>query len=89
MFSTKKDCESGNLKFVIFQKDEIGVILDMHDHTPENDHITIVLNGAIKVTFESEKPEMICKSGSIVSLEYPHEISSIEKNTKIVNIWKN
>jgi len=89
MFLIKKDCSVGKLNFFIFQKDESGVMLDMHDHTPENDHITIVLQGSIKVTFKSGTPDLICNSGSIVSLEYPHEITTLEDNTKIVNITKN
>jgi len=89
MFLIKKDCSVGKLNFFIFQKKEAGVMLDMHDHTPENDHITIVLQGSIKVNFKSGTPDLICNSGSIVSLEYPHEITALESNTKIVNIIKN
>ena len=62
--------------------------IEMHSHTKETDHLTIVLKGSIECSFSSKNDSVICNAGNIVDLEYPHEIKALENNTRIVNIIK-
>jgi len=78
----------GDLKGTIYDFEVAGDILPKHTHTDDNVHITIVARGSIKAY--SHDWEKVATAGQILDFraDEPHEIVSLEDNTRILNIVK-
>jgi quercetin dioxygenase-like cupin family protein len=78
----------GDLKGAIYDFEVAGDILAKHTHTDDNVHITIVARGSIKAY--SHDWEKVATAGQILDFraDEPHEIVSLEDNTRILNIVK-
>ena len=84
----RQQCKAGNVNFALYTLDEPGDKVPMHTHTEETDHLTVVLKGSITVTYEDGSEPTHCQQGSVVALKYPHELTALEPETKLMNIWK-
>jgi hypothetical protein len=81
-------CEFGDIKGLIYFFEDAGDILPKHVHTEEDNHITVVMCGAIKAY--SHDWEVEVKAGHILDFRpnEPHEFMALEPGTKIFNIVK-
>ena len=80
--------ETGDLKGAIYDFPEINDILPMHEHTPNDVHITIICKGSFKVHGNGWDKKI--KAGDILDWNPydPHEFISLEENSRLVNIVK-
>jgi quercetin dioxygenase-like cupin family protein len=80
--------ELGDLKGTIYDFESVGDILQKHVHTEETVHITIVARGKVKAYSHDWEKEAV--AGQILDFRAgePHEIMSLEDNTRIINIVK-
>lgn len=78
----------GKLKITIYDFSEPQDILPMHQHTPDNNHITVVARGSFRAHGNSW--ERILKAGDVADWpdNDPHEFIALEANSRIVNIIK-
>jgi quercetin dioxygenase-like cupin family protein len=78
----------GDLKGVIYTFEYAGDILEKHVHTEENNHITIVTAGKVKIY--SHDWEVIAGPGRVLDfrVDEPHEFVALEDATQIMNIVK-
>ena len=78
----------GDLRGTMYDFEHAGDILPKHVHGKEDIHVTIVARGKIKAY--SHDWEQIAIAGQIVDFRVgePHEIMSMEDNTRIFNILK-
>ena len=88
MLLTKPLHGLGDLRGVIYDFEKAGDILSKHVHTEDNNHITIVGRGRIKVY--SHDWEIEGKPGQLLDFNpgEPHEFMALEDNTRIFNILK-
>jgi quercetin dioxygenase-like cupin family protein len=79
----------GSLRGVMYDFEKAGDILEKHNHTEDNVHITIVARGKLKAY--SHDWEMEATAGQLLDFpaEQPHELMALEDNTRIFNILKN
>lgn len=84
-----KPLSVGDLTGVIYDFSKSGDILPKHIHDNKTVHITIVCKGKVKVYSHDWETE--AEAGQILDFRpnEPHEIMSLEDNTRIVNIVKN
>ena len=78
----------GDLRGAIYDFVKIGDVLPKHVHTEDDIHITIVARGRIKAY--SHDWEIEAGPGQVLNFRphEPHEIVSLEDNTRIFNIMK-
>ena len=78
----------GKLSGIIFDFEEVGDVLGMHNHTEADVHITIVSKGSFKA--HGDGWEMILKAGQIVDWDagQAHELIALEPDSRFVNIVK-
>jgi quercetin dioxygenase-like cupin family protein len=78
----------GDLSGSMYDFEKAGDILPKHTHTEDNVHITIVARGKVKAY--SHDWEMEAVAGQLLDFRpnEPHEIVSLEDNTRIFNIVK-
>jgi quercetin dioxygenase-like cupin family protein len=78
-----------DLKINIFDFDDIGDTLPMHNHAEDSIHITIVARGSFRM--HGDGWEMTAKAGDIVNWQVGkrHEFVALEPNSRCVNIPKN
>jgi quercetin dioxygenase-like cupin family protein len=78
----------GDIKGSIYDFEKSGDVLEKHNHTEDNVHITIVARGKIKAY--SHDWEQEATAGQILDFRpnEPHEIIALEDNTRIFNIIK-
>jgi len=78
----------GQLTGTMYDFESAGDILPKHVHTAENVHIMIVTRGKVKAY--SHDWEKVATAGQILDFraDEPHEIVSLEDNTRILNIVK-
>jgi quercetin dioxygenase-like cupin family protein len=88
MLLTKPLNGLGDLRGVMYDFEKSGDILSKHVHTEDNNHITIVSRGKIKVY--SHDWEIEAKTGQLLDFNSgePHEFIALEDNTRIFNIIK-
>lgn len=81
-----KNC--GDLNGVVYDLQEVGDGLEMHNHTEEDAHITVVARGRLKVIGSGWEKEI--GAGQIMNFlaNQPHELRALEPNTRIINIVK-
>lgn len=76
------------LKTTIYDFTDVGDILPMHWHRPENTHITVVARGSFQVKGNGWEKKV--SSGDVI--DWPayqqHEFIALEDNSRIVNIVK-
>lgn len=79
----------GDVPVAIFDFKRAGDTLEMHNHTYENVHFTIVARGAVKV-HGPDVPEKDLKAGGCIDFieNHPHEIIALEDNSRIFNVLK-
>lgn len=89
MLSGKPLENLGNVRGVMYDFEKAGDILFKHSHAENTAHITIVARGKIKAY--SHDWEMEATAGQLLDFpaEQPHELMSLEDNTRIFNIIKN
>lgn len=85
---SNKPLSVGDLTGVIYDFGKAGDVLPAHIHNENNVHITIVCRGKIKTYSHDWEKEAV--AGQIVDFRpgEPHEIMSLEDNTRIINIVK-
>lgn len=78
----------GKLQGTVFDFDEAGDMLPMHNHTESDVHITIINRGSFKA--HGDGWEMILKEGQIVDWDagQAHELIALEPGSRFVNIVK-
>jgi quercetin dioxygenase-like cupin family protein len=78
----------GDLPLSIYDFEFAGDILEKHNHSEENIHITIVARGKVKAS--SHDWEIEVSAGGVIDFNpnEPHEIEALEDNTRIINIVK-
>ena len=78
----------GDSRGAIYDFEKAGDILEKHNHTADNVHITIVARGKIKTYSHDWEQENTV--GQVIDFRpgEPHEIMALEDNTRIVNINK-
>jgi quercetin dioxygenase-like cupin family protein len=83
-----KPLNMGNLRGTIYDFEEVGDVLPMHWHRPENTHITIVAKGSFMVKGVTWEKTLV--AGNVV--DWPayqqHEFVALEDNSRLVNISK-
>jgi len=78
----------GDIKGGMYDFEKAGDILEKHNHTEDDVHITIVARGKIKAySYDWEKEAV---AGQLIDFRpgEPHEIMALEDNTRIFNIVK-
>jgi len=81
--------EVGDLKGICYDFEDVGDILNMHEHTEENIHISIVSRGSfIAKGIGWEIPLIL---GRIYDWKpyQAHEFIAVEPNSRVINIQKN
>jgi quercetin dioxygenase-like cupin family protein len=88
MLLTKPLHGLGDIKGTIYDFEKSGDVLEKHNHTEDNVHITIVARGKIKAYSHDWSIE--ATPGQILDFRpgEPHEIMALEDNTRIFNIVK-
>ena len=78
----------GKLVGIVFDFDDAGDMLGMHNHTEADVHITIVSKGSFRA--HGDGWEMILKAGQIVDWDagQAHELIALEPDSRFVNIVK-
>ena len=78
----------GVLRGMVFDFEQVGDMLPMHNHTPADVHITIVSKGSFKA--HGDGWEMTLTQGQIVDWEagQAHELIALEPGSRFVNIVK-
>ena len=78
----------GVLQGMIFDFEQAGDLLPMHNHTEADVHITIVSKGSFRA--HGDGWEMILKAGQIVDWDagQAHELIALEPDSRFVNIVK-
>lgn len=78
----------GDLNGVIYDLQDVGDGLDMHNHTENDAHITVVARGRLRVIGSGWEKEI--DAGQIMNFlaNQPHELRALEPNTRIINIVK-
>ena len=78
----------GKLNGSIYDFDNVGDKLPMHNHTEQDVHITIINKGSFKA--HGDGWEMELKQGQIVNWQpgQAHELIALEPNSRFVNIIK-
>jgi len=78
----------GDIKGGMYDFEKAGDVLTKHVHTEDDVHITIVARGKIKAYSHDWTQEAV--AGQILDFRAgePHEIMSLEDNTRIFNIVK-
>ena len=78
----------GKLQGAVFDFDDVGDMLPMHNHTEADVHITIINRGSFKA--HGDGWEMTLKQGQIVDWEagQAHELIALEPGSRFVNIVK-
>ena len=78
----------GKLQGTVFDFEEAGDMLPMHNHTESDVHITIINRGSFKA--HGDGWEMILKEGQIVDWDagQAHELIALEPGSRFVNIVK-
>lgn len=78
----------GVLQGMIFDFEQAGDLLPMHNHTETDVHITIVSKGSFRA--HGDGWEMILKAGQIVDWDagQAHELIALEPDSRFVNIVK-
>lgn len=78
----------GKLAGTIFDFEDAGDMLGMHNHTEADVHITIVSKGSFRA--HGDGWEMILKPGQIVDWDagQAHELIALEPGSRFVNIVK-
>ena len=77
------------LFLAVFDFENVGDVLPMHNHGELDVHITIVARGSFHL--HGDGWEMIAKSGDIIDWDpgKRHEFVALEPNSRCVNIPKN
>jgi len=88
MLLVKQLEDLGDLSGSMYDFEKVGDILPKHNHDENSVHITIVARGKIKAY--SHDWEMEAVAGQLLNFRpnEPHEIMSLEDNTRIFNIVK-
>jgi quercetin dioxygenase-like cupin family protein len=83
-----KPLQIGDLSGTIYDFEIAGDILPSHIHDETTVHITIVCRGKIKAYSHDWEKE--ATAGQVIDFRIgePHEIVSLENNTRIINILK-
>ncbi|UOF79797.1 cupin 2-like protein [Caudoviricetes sp.] len=78
----------GKLNTSIFDAEDAGDLLPMHDHDGSTVHITIVARGSFRV--HGDGWEMTAKAGDVIDWKVgqAHELIALEPNSRFVNIQK-
>lgn len=78
----------GVLQGLVFDFEQVGDMLPMHNHTHADVHITIVSKGSFKA--HGDGWEMTLTQGQIVDWEagQAHELIALEPGSRFVNIVK-
>ena len=79
----------GDLRLQIYDFEFAGDVLEKHNHTENNVHITIVTKGKVRVS--SHDWEIEVASGGVIDFRpnEPHEFAALEDDTRIINIPRN
>lgn len=88
MLSSKLLQGCGDLRGSIYDFEKVGDVLQKHNHTEDNIHITIVARGKVKAY--SHDWELEATPGQVLNFTAgePHEFMALEDNTRIINIVK-
>lgn len=88
MSLASKPFEIGALRGAIYDFPDAGDLLPMHEHTPDNVHVTIVVRGLLKA--RGDGWEIDLKPGPIYDWNpgQRHEFEAIEPGSRVVNIIK-
>ena len=78
----------GKLQATVYDFEEAGDKLPMHNHTEQDVHITIINKGSFKA--HGDGWEMELKQGQIANWQagQAHELIALEPNSRFVNIIK-
>lgn len=78
----------GKLNGTIYDFEEIGDVLPMHEHDEQSVHITVVAKGSFKA--HGVEWETTLDNGKLVDWQpyQPHEFIALEPNSRIINIIK-
>lgn len=78
----------GKLKGTVYDFEQTGDVLPMHQHSEENVHITVVARGSFKI--HGNEWEKVVKTGDVIDWRPndPHEFIALEDNSRAVNIVK-
>jgi quercetin dioxygenase-like cupin family protein len=78
----------GKLHATVYDFDDVGDTLPMHNHTEADVHITIINKGSFKA--HGDGWEMELTKGQIVNWDagQAHELIALEPNSRFVNIVK-
>lgn len=78
----------GKLQGTVYDFEQAGDVLPMHQHTEDNVHITIVARGSFKI--HGNAWGKIVKCGDVIDWRpnHPHEFIALEDNSRAVNIIK-
>ena len=77
-----------SLNITIFDFENEGDTLPLHNHSEGDAHITIVARGSVKA--HGNGWERVLKSGAVIDFppNQEHQFIALEDNTRIVNITK-
>ena len=83
-----KPRNAGRLRGVIYDCQEAGDVLPMHDHTPADVHITVVAKGSFRA--HGNGWERIVNAGDVLDWKPydPHEFVALDAGARLVNIVK-
>lgn len=86
---SKKSQILGDLRLQIYDFEFAGDVLEKHNHTETDVHITIVAKGKVHVS--SHDWEIEVASGGVIDFRpnEPHEFVALEDDTRIINIQRN
>lgn len=78
----------GDLRGTMFTFEQAGDVLEKHNHTEDDVHITIVARGRVKVS--SHDWERTVLPGQVVDFRpgEPHEITALDAGSRVFNIIK-
>lgn len=80
---------AGDLAGTFFRLDK-GQTFPVHDHTPDDVHITIMLSGSARCTGRKEIEGKVLEQGKVYDWQpgEPHGWTALEDNTQWLNIIK-
>ena len=80
----------GKLQMTVYHYEQPGDELQVHTHTVENNHITIIGQGSFRVTGAAAIRGTILKPGTVV--DWPagqeHGFVALEPNSRMIQIQK-
>jgi quercetin dioxygenase-like cupin family protein len=84
-----KPFQLGDLAGTIYDFEQSGDVLPMHEHDEKTVHISIIARGSFKA--HGDGWEIMAKSGDVLDWNpfEPHEFVALEPNSRLVNLPKN